>query len=99
MAIYAVIYRYIDDPEALATHRPAHRDFMGSFLESGALIASGRMEDSNPLTALLLFTYQSSGGLEEALNRDPYWSLGLIGTREIMEWTVSLGSLGIDGEH
>jgi uncharacterized protein YciI len=98
MAIFAVIYRYVDDPDGLAEHRPAHRDFIGSFLDSGALIASGRMEDSNPLTALLLFSFHSREGLEAALDPDPYWAKGLIGSREIMEWTVSLGSLGLNGE-
>ena len=33
MPVFAVHYRYADDPEALAEHRPAHRQFLRELLE------------------------------------------------------------------
>ena len=99
MPVYATIYRYVDSPDVLAEHRPAHREYIGTLVGAGGLIASGRMEGGDQTSALLLFSAQSADEVAQALNQDPLWKLGLIETREILEWTVSSGSLGLDGGH
>ncbi len=98
MTIYAVTYRYADNPEVIAEHRPAHRDYIATLLGGGGLIASGRTEGGDTPSALLLFEADSVGEVEKLLDPDPFWTLGVIEKREIVEWTVSLGSLGLDSE-
>ena len=99
MAIYAVTYRYADKPEVIAEHRPAHREYIATLLGEGGLIASGRTEGGDTPSALLLFHAESETHVEDALNLDPFWTLGLIEKREIVEWILSSGSLGLDSDH
>lgn len=98
MPIYAVTYRYADHPEVIAEHRPAHREYIASLLGEGGLIASGRTEGGETPSALLLFQAESVAEVEKVLDPDPFWTLGLIETREIVEWILSSGSLGLDSE-
>jgi uncharacterized protein YciI len=96
VAIYAVTYRYADQPDVIAEHRPAHREYIASLLGGGGLIASGRTEGGETPSALLLFQAESVAEVEKVLDPDPFWTLGLIETREIVEWILSSGSLGLD---
>jgi len=98
VAVFAVIYRYIDDEQRVTEHRPAHRDYIRSLLGTGGLIASGRMDGGESPSALLLFSAEDITAVEAVLNPDPFWELGLIEKREIMEWTLASGSIGLDGE-
>ncbi len=98
MPIYAVTYRYADQPEVIAEHRPAHREYIASLLGDGGLIASGRTEGGETPSALLLFQAESVAEVEKVLDPDPFWTLGLIEKREIVEWILSSGSLGLDSE-
>jgi uncharacterized protein YciI len=99
MTIFAVTYRYSDKPDELTEVRPAHRDYLLTLLGDGGLVASGRTEGGSTPSALLIFEAESPGVIEAALDVDPFWLAGLIEHREILEWTVSMGSLGLDGEH
>ncbi len=98
MTIYAVTYRYADNPEVIAQHRPAHRDYIATLLGEGGLIASGRTEGGDTPSALLLFEADSVVEVEKLLDPDPFWTLGVIQKREIVEWILSSGSLGLDSE-
>lgn len=98
MTIYAVTYRYADSPEVIAEHRPAHREYISSLLGEGGLIASGRTSGGETPGALLLFHTDSAEDVEKVLNPDPFWTLGLIDKREILEWTLATGTLGVDSE-
>lgn len=98
MPIYAVTYRYADQPEVIAEHRPLHREYIASLLGEGGLIASGRTEGGETPSALLLFQAESVAEVENVLDPDPFWTLGLIEKREIVEWILSSGSLGLDSE-
>ena len=98
MTIYAVTYRYADSPEVIAEHRPVHREYIATLLGEGGLIASGRTEGGDTPSALLLFEADSVADVEKLLDPDPFWTLGVIEKREIVEWAVSSGSLGLDSE-
>ncbi len=98
MPIYAVTYRYAGQPEVIAENRPAHREYIASLLGEGGLIASGRTEGGETPSALLLFQAESVAEVENVLDPDPFWTLGLIEKREIVEWILSSGSLGLDSE-
>lgn len=93
MPIYAAIYSYVDDPDQIAKHRPQHRDYISSLTSKG-LLASGKTEDSDGPSALLLFDCESKVFVERLLDSDPFQTLGLIRNREIFEWVISTGSLG-----
>jgi uncharacterized protein YciI len=97
MAIYAVTYHYVDDPDLIDLHRPAHREYIATLLEAGGLIASGRTEGRPKGSALLLFEADSIADVERVLDPDPFWTLGIIEKREILEWILASGSLGRDG--
>jgi uncharacterized protein YciI len=92
VSLYAVTYRYTDKPEVIAEHRPAHREYIATLLGEGGLIASGRTEGGDTPSALLIFDAQSVADVERVLDLDPFWTLGLIDRREILEWMVTLGS-------
>jgi uncharacterized protein YciI len=94
MPVYAVTYRYVDDPDLIAKHRPAHREYIASLLEGGGLIASGRTEGGEHASALLIFQADSAAEVEKVLDPDPFWTLGIIEKRDILEWILASGSLG-----
>ncbi len=98
MALFAVVYRYVDNPELLAEHRPVHREYIGSLVGEGGLVASGPMTDGSQASALLIFSAQSATEVSALLDRDPFWIEGLITHREINDWNVVLGSVGHDGD-
>lgn len=97
MPVFAVTYHYVDQPDVLAEHRPAHREYLQSLVSSHGLIAAGRTPGGEVDSALLLLDTDSSESVEEALNSDPFWTEGLIVKREILEWTVAIGSVGSGG--
>ncbi len=99
VAIYAVVYHYADKPDLIAEHRPAHREYIATLLGDGGLIASGRTEGGVEPSALLLFEADSVADVEAVLDPDPFWTQGLIDKRDIREWILSSGSLGLDSEH
>lgn len=93
MTLYAVTYRYVDNPELIAEHRPVHREYIATLLGDGGLIASGRTEGGDTPSALLIFEAHSVADVERVLDLDPFWTLGLIDSREILEWIMSSGSV------
>lgn len=99
MALFAITYRYAKEPVRIAEHRPAHREYLQSLLGVGGLIASGPVAGEAGPGALLLCDLASVADVEAALNLDPFWTLGLIDSREIGEWSVVFGSIGREGEH
>lgn len=94
MAVFAVTYNYVDDAGLRDTHRPAHREYVSTLLGAHGLIASGPTSGEAGAAALLLFDAESPASIEVLLNEDPFWTEGVITSREIREWTVVLGSVG-----
>ena len=92
MAIYAVQYRYIDDAEKLAEHRPAHRRYNASLLGRG-LVAGGPYVDT--AGALLLYVADDRTVVDAALDGDPFWIEGCIAERSVHEWTPVTGGIGV----
>lgn len=97
MAVFAVTYRYVDNPELVNVHRPAHREYLGTLVGEAGLIASGPMTGAAVASALLIFDAESPGDIEALIDKDPFWTEGVITSREILEWTVVLGSVGHHG--
>ena len=89
MAVFAVTYIYAASPEQLNEIRPIHRQWIGTLLEKGQLLASGPMID-NP-EALLIFNSESATELASLLDNDPFDIAGFIGSRSIQQWNPVLG--------
>ena len=89
MPVFAVTYIYAASPEQLNEIRPIHRQWLGTLLEKGQLLASGPMID-NP-EALLIFSSDSATELASLLDNDPFDIAGFIGSRSIQQWNPVFG--------
>ncbi len=89
MPVFTVTYIYTATPEQLNEIRPIHRQWLGGFLETGQLLASGPMID-NP-EALLIFRSDSAAELAMLLDNDPFDIAGFIGSRSIQQWNPVFG--------
>jgi uncharacterized protein YciI len=89
MPVFAVTYIYAASPEQLNEIRPIHRQWLGTLLEKGQLLASGPMID-NP-EALLIFNSESATELASLLDNDPFDIAGFIGSRSIQQWNPVFG--------
>ena len=63
MPVFAVHYRYVDQPAVVTEHRPAHRDFLRGLLDRGIVLAAGAYTDG-PAAALLVFRADSAADVE-----------------------------------
>jgi uncharacterized protein YciI len=90
MTVFAVHYRYVDDPDVVTQHRPAHRDYLRGLLDRGIVLAVGAYTDG-PAGALLVFRGDSAADVEKLLDDDPFQQLGLVQGREIRPWGQAMG--------
>ncbi|MBL0886316.1 YciI family protein [Myceligenerans indicum] len=98
MTTFAVTYVYADDDAALDAHRPDHRAFLHGLRAEGTLLASGPQPAAGteggaaaPAGALLVVEADSRQAALAALDRDPFWTQGLVTERSAREWTVVIG--------
>jgi uncharacterized protein YciI len=89
MAIFAVTYKYIDDPELVNQIRPPHRVWLQELLDQGVLLVSGPMV--NRAASLLVFRSDSAEDLNALLDQDPLEVAGVISERMIEEWNTVFG--------
>jgi uncharacterized protein YciI len=89
MAIYAVHYRYADQPQAVAAAKPAHRAYLAERLEDGQLLASGPFTDS--AEALLIVKADGLAGVEALIASDPINQAGLVDQVAIRPWNPIFG--------
>jgi uncharacterized protein YciI len=90
MPVFAVQYRYVDDPAVVTEHRPAHREFLRDLLDRGIVLAAGAYIDG-PAGALLVFRGDSEGEIAQLLKADPFQQLGLVRDCEIRAWGQAMG--------
>jgi len=90
MPVFAVHYRYVDDPDAVTEHRPAHRDFLRNLLDQGTVLAAGAYTDG-PAGALLVVRGDSEQQIATLLESDPFAQLGLVQDRQIRAWGQAMG--------
>jgi len=90
MAVFAVEYRYADQPAAVTEHRPAHRAFLQNLLTKGFVLAAGAYIDQ-PAGALLVLRGDSAEDVATILDDDPFAHLGLITNRQIRPWSAAIG--------
>jgi uncharacterized protein YciI len=90
MPVFAVQYSYVDDPDRVTEHRPAHRDFLRNLLDAGTVLAAGAYTDG-PAGALLVFRGDSAQQIAEILQDDPFQKLGLVQDCTIRAWGQAMG--------
>lgn len=93
MSLQAVTYVYGGSAEALAEHRPAHRQFLNDLREAGTLRAAGPYDDQEAPGALLLIQAESPEAALAALDPDPLLIEQVITERSARPWKITVGSL------
>lgn len=92
MALYALIYRYVDHPDVVARHRPEHRTYLRSLAEAGHLLVAGPLGEPGPAGGLLVFDVASAERVHEIADGDPFHAHQVITERTVQAWTLSIGS-------
>lgn len=91
MTIFAVEYVYDAQSSDLRNeHRPAHRQWLRDFVESGRVLSSGPYADD--AGALLIFTAESEAALLEELKADPFNAAGVVTGLRVKEWKPVVGA-------
>jgi uncharacterized protein YciI len=92
MATFAVTYTYAPGTDAERdTHRPVHREFLGTLHERGRLRISGPVDGGTG--ALLILDGTSAEEVASVLDDDPFRAEGLIADRTVQEWEIVFGRL------
>jgi uncharacterized protein YciI len=68
--MYVVELTYIQPPEVVAEHRPAHREYLDIYYASGHFLVSGPQDP--PVGGLIVAKAESEAELREILAKDPY---------------------------
>jgi uncharacterized protein len=90
MALFAVIYRYVDDDELITTHRPEHRSYLRALADAGELIVAGPFGGSGAPGGLLVLDVASPDRATEIADDDPFYRRGVIADRSVRSWTLSM---------
>jgi uncharacterized protein YciI len=85
VSLFVVTYTYVDDPQAMAEVRPAHRAFIASLTD---LVLSGPTDDNG---AVLILDTLSADEALALLDDDPFRAAGFVAERSARGWTVVSG--------
>jgi uncharacterized protein len=83
---YANYIRYIEDQDAIAAIRPAHRQYLAGLLAEGRLAAAGPFADGRG--ALFIYEADTGAAAEDFAARDPYTLGGVIREHTIEPWEL-----------
>ncbi|MBW0108786.1 hypothetical protein I4I84_08635 [Pseudonocardia sp. KRD-182] len=92
MALFALTYRYIDDPDAVAAHRPDHREYLDGLVGTGELVVAARLGEPGPAGGLLVFDVPSADRVHELADADPFCVQGVVAERTVQSWPVTIGA-------
>ncbi|MQY31839.1 YciI family protein [Nocardia aurantia] len=90
MALFTLVYRYVDDDELVTAHRPEHRSYLRDLAEAGELVLAGPFGGPGPAGGLLVLNVASGDRAIEIADRDPFTHRGVIADRSIRSWTLSI---------
>jgi uncharacterized protein YciI len=90
MALFAVIYRYVDDDEFVSAHRPEHRSYLRGLADAGELVVAGPFGGPGTPGGLLVLDVASPGRAAEIADEDPFYRRGVIADRSVRSWTLSV---------
>jgi uncharacterized protein YciI len=90
MALFAVIYGYVDDDEFVARHRPEHRSYLRGLADAGELVVAGPFGGPGTPGGLLVLDVASPERATEIADGDPFYRRGIIADRSVRSWTLSV---------
>ncbi|WP_026532069.1 YciI family protein [Arthrobacter sp. H41] len=91
MSVFAVEYVYSPDQnDVREEHRPSHREWLGTLVEQGRVLASGPFSDGTG--ALLIFTADTENDLHSLVSQDPFARAGVISAVKTTEWKPVMGA-------
>ena len=90
MPKFAVEYSYIEDVPRRHAVRPAHREYLGTLVDQGKLLAAGAWAADDG--ALLLFEAQDEAEVKGMLDKDPYKAAEVISATKVTPWNALLGT-------
>ncbi|XBH22755.1 YciI family protein [Jonesiaceae bacterium BS-20] len=92
MQTFAITYVYSENTAALDENRPAHRGFLSGLAAAGMLLASGPVRQSDMTGALIIVQAENAGAAAALLDNDPFFKLGLVLDRAVVEWDIVIGA-------
>lgn len=92
MALYALLYHYTDDQDLVATHRPAHRQYLKGLFERGDLVVAGPLGEPGPPRGLLVLDVESVHQVKRIAEADPFSEHDVIEDYTIGNWSLSFGA-------
>lgn len=90
MAFYAVIWKYVKNPELIAGVRTPHVDYLKGLFAKKQLHEAGAWLDGSG--ALLVFEVEDRAALEPLLANDPFTPAGVITETTIFDWNPVFGA-------
>jgi uncharacterized protein YciI len=90
-ATFALIYTYTDDAELRDATRPAHRDYLGQFVDNGTLLVAGAWAPAEAPGGLLIFRAEDKSAVQAIVDKDPFTTAGVVAAADIREWAPPLG--------
>ncbi|GGS20252.1 MULTISPECIES: YciI family protein [Actinokineospora] len=89
MAWFTVDTTYTDDRALLDSVRPAHREWLAGYVESGRVLAAGPWADDSG--GFFVVSAEDRAALDELIAKDPYTTENVAARREIREWKILMG--------
>jgi len=90
---FANYIRYVEDQDAVAAIRPAHRAYLHGLLEGGQLAAAGPFADGGG--ALFIYEAGDIGTARGLAEADPYTLGGVIKQQTITPWDLVYSNPGL----
>jgi len=78
---WAAVIEYLQDPVVVQAHRPAHRAYLTSLIDTGKLACSGPFLDD--YGALIVYEAETAEAAEALLRGDPFHAAGVF-----LRWTM-----------
>lgn len=91
MPTFAVTYVYTDDVATINEHRPSHRAFLQALALTDVVQASGPVSAGGMSGALIIAQAETEAAALALLDHDPFWKLGVIADRAVVEWNIVIG--------
>ncbi len=93
MPTYIVEYTYGENSHLRDAHRPEHRAYLSSLVQTGKMVAFGRWDDVDAPGALLIFEAADEAEVDALVARDPFVMQGLVPFKRTRRWAGTWGAL------
>lgn len=87
---FAAVIAYLQDPATVSAHRPAHRAYLTSLLETGRLVCAGPFTDDSG--ALIVYEAADRAAAEELIRADPFHTAGVFLSWDVRPWKTVFGN-------